>query len=149
MTFQKCEFTTLCFAPSWHCDGANDCGDFSDEKNCPGILSPSEIHIFFFPQFNPHVVFKEKVKLFFSQIHESNLDYSKWNKKPQIVFHLLKGGWEEILLLSPCWLSSLRFAFFFKLVLFCHSARERENKVSYALLCLSEWTLYPHELDVR
>ncbi|KAG7218254.1 hypothetical protein INR49_020502 [Caranx melampygus] len=36
MTFQKCEFTTLCFAPSWQCDGANDCGDFSDERNCPG-----------------------------------------------------------------------------------------------------------------
>ncbi|KAG7252793.1 hypothetical protein CRUP_036554, partial [Coryphaenoides rupestris] len=35
MTFQKCEFTTLCFAPSWQCDGANDCGDFSDERNCP------------------------------------------------------------------------------------------------------------------
>uniref|UniRef100_A0A8C4HHC4 EGF-like domain-containing protein n=1 Tax=Dicentrarchus labrax TaxID=13489 RepID=A0A8C4HHC4_DICLA len=36
VTFQKCEFTTLCFAPSWQCDGANDCGDFSDERNCPG-----------------------------------------------------------------------------------------------------------------
>uniref|UniRef100_A0A3Q1CIR2 EGF-like domain-containing protein n=1 Tax=Amphiprion ocellaris TaxID=80972 RepID=A0A3Q1CIR2_AMPOC len=36
VTFQKCEFTTLCYAPSWQCDGANDCGDFSDERNCPG-----------------------------------------------------------------------------------------------------------------
>uniref|UniRef100_A0A8C2WTY4 LDL receptor related protein 1 n=1 Tax=Cyclopterus lumpus TaxID=8103 RepID=A0A8C2WTY4_CYCLU len=36
VTFQKCEFTTLCYAPSWLCDGANDCGDFSDERNCPG-----------------------------------------------------------------------------------------------------------------
>ncbi|XP_037535815.1 low-density lipoprotein receptor-related protein 1 [Nematolebias whitei] len=37
VTFQRCEFTTLCYAPSWQCDGANDCGDFTDEKNCAGV----------------------------------------------------------------------------------------------------------------
>lgn len=42
VTFQKCEFTTLCYAPSWLCDGANDCGDFSDERNCPGNPDLSE-----------------------------------------------------------------------------------------------------------
>ena len=36
VTFQHCEYTTLCYAPSWRCDGANDCGDYSDERNCPG-----------------------------------------------------------------------------------------------------------------
>lgn len=46
MTFQKCEFTTLCYAPSWLCDGVNDCGDFSDERNCPGNSDPSEIRAF-------------------------------------------------------------------------------------------------------
>ncbi|XP_017271351.1 low-density lipoprotein receptor-related protein 1 isoform X3 [Kryptolebias marmoratus] len=35
--FQKCEFTTLCYAPSWLCDKSNDCGDNSDENNCAGV----------------------------------------------------------------------------------------------------------------
>ncbi|XP_049327868.1 low-density lipoprotein receptor-related protein 1 isoform X3 [Astyanax mexicanus] len=42
VTYQRCEFTTLCYAPSWVCDGANDCGDYSDEMNCPGPTDPSK-----------------------------------------------------------------------------------------------------------
>uniref|UniRef100_A0A3B1JND8 LDL receptor related protein 1B n=1 Tax=Astyanax mexicanus TaxID=7994 RepID=A0A3B1JND8_ASTMX len=32
--FLRCNSTSLCVLPHWLCDGANDCGDFSDEARC-------------------------------------------------------------------------------------------------------------------
>ncbi|RXN31423.1 low-density lipo receptor-related 1B [Labeo rohita] len=32
--FVSCNTTSLCVHHSWLCDGANDCGDYADERNC-------------------------------------------------------------------------------------------------------------------
>lgn len=32
--FLRCNSTSLCVLPHWVCDGADDCGDYSDETHC-------------------------------------------------------------------------------------------------------------------
>ncbi|XP_071941661.1 low-density lipoprotein receptor-related protein 1-like isoform X2 [Antedon mediterranea] len=34
MVLNECANTTLCYLPTWECDGENDCGDNSDEAQC-------------------------------------------------------------------------------------------------------------------
>lgn len=35
--FLRCNSTSLCVLPHWLCDGADDCGDYSDESHCHGM----------------------------------------------------------------------------------------------------------------
>lgn len=100
VTFQKCEYTTLCYAPSWLCDGANDCGDFSDERNCPGILDT-----YFLKCNKSEIIFPQM-----DQSKKSNLDYSKWNKNNKC-FHPLNCGLWRILLENYCSVNSVFYFF--------------------------------------
>lgn len=33
----------VCMHPDWRCNGENDCGDFSDERNCGAVPIPPEV----------------------------------------------------------------------------------------------------------
>uniref|UniRef100_A0AAR2M5Q5 EGF-like domain-containing protein n=1 Tax=Pygocentrus nattereri TaxID=42514 RepID=A0AAR2M5Q5_PYGNA len=41
--FLRCNSTSLCVLPHWLCDGANDCGDFSDELRNPVQTLPESV----------------------------------------------------------------------------------------------------------
>ena len=33
----------ICMHPDWKCNGVNDCGDFTDERNCASVPIPPEV----------------------------------------------------------------------------------------------------------
>ena len=42
----RCESRALCLAEQFQCDGENDCGDWSDERNCESESKPRDKQTF-------------------------------------------------------------------------------------------------------